>query len=74
MPVKNKFVLLLASRKFWAAVVGIAFMLLKTYDPDFAALTEDQVTTVIVDSIGVITIITAYILGTAIEDASAKKT
>jgi hypothetical protein len=60
----EKFKLLIASRKFWAALVGLVLVIIKAYQPDFP-LDGDQLT-------GVITVIVAYILGTGIEDGLSK--
>jgi len=60
----EKFKLLIASRKFWAALVGLVLVIIKAYKPDFP-LDGDQLT-------GVITVIVAYILGTGIEDGLSK--
>jgi len=60
----EKFKLLIASRKFWAALVGLVLVIIKAYEPDFP-LDGDQLT-------GVITVIVAYILGTGIEDGLSK--
>ena len=57
MPDKLKAVL--GSRKFWATIVGLGFMFLKSARPDFP-LDEEQVTQVIY-------VLMAYTLGTAIE-------
>ena len=56
----DKLKLLLSSRKFWAAVVGLVFMILKAWRPDFP-LDADQLA-------GIIAILVTYILGTALED------
>ncbi len=56
----NKWKMLLASRKFWAAVVGLAAILIKNWLPDFPMDAE-----VISNMIAVIA---AYILGVALED------
>jgi hypothetical protein len=51
---------LLASRKFWAAAVGVVFTILQAVWPDFP-LQPEQVLEVVV-------LLAAYILGTAVED------
>ncbi len=55
---------LLGSRKFWAAVIGLALVILKTWKPDFP-LAEEQLTAVIY-------VLVAYILGTGIEDGLSR--
>ncbi|MCK9245919.1 MAG: hypothetical protein M0P11_03065 [Anaerolineaceae bacterium] len=55
-----KLKLLLGSRKFWAALVGLVFMIIKAWKPDFP-LDADQLA-------GIIAILVTYILGTALED------
>ncbi len=57
----EKFKHLLASRKFWAAVVGLGMIVLKAYRPEFP-LDEDQITSLVVVLVG-------YMLGVAVEDA-----
>ncbi len=52
---------LLASRKFWAAVVGLAVVVLKAWKPEIS-IDQNQVADFVV-------IVIAYILGTAIEDS-----
>ena len=56
----NKFTLLLSSRKFWAAQVGLAMVILTHYVPDFP-VAEDQI-------LALVLVIVSYILGTAVED------
>ncbi len=56
----NKFLLLLKSRKFWAALIGIIVMVVKNYDPNFP-LSEEQITSLVM-------VVIAYILGTSLED------
>ena len=51
---------LLSSRKFWAALIGLALIILKTYSPGFP-ISESELTNLIY-------VLIAYILGTAIED------
>ena len=60
----EKFKLLITSRKFWAALVGLILVIIKAFEPDFP-LEGDQLT-------GVITVIVAYILGTGIEDGLSR--
>lgn len=55
-----KWKVLLASRKFWAAVVGLAVLLVKTWYPDFP-LEPDILSRLM-------TLIMAYIMGVAVED------
>lgn len=57
----SKFMNVLHSRKFWAAVVGTLFVILEEFIPGFP-LTADQVSSVVY-------MIVAYIIGTAVEDA-----
>ena len=56
----NKFLSLLRSRKFWAALVGLALVIVRTFAPDFP-LEDEQLT-------AVVWVIAAYILGTGLED------
>jgi hypothetical protein len=58
--VKNRLAGLLASRKFWAAAVGVVFTVVQAVWPGFP-LQPEQVTEVIA-------LLAAYILGTAVED------
>ena len=51
---------LLKSRKFWAALVGLALVIIKAYRPDFP-LDEQQVGNLVY-------MLAAYILGVALED------
>lgn len=51
---------LLASRKFWAALIGLILLVIKAFKPDIP-VTEEQATSIVY-------ILMAYILGTAIED------
>lgn len=57
----SKIAALLQSRKFWAAFIGIIFMFLTEFFPDFP-ISEEQVSNMIY-------LLIAYILGTAIDDA-----
>lgn len=60
----TKFYDLLRSRKFWAAMTALVFMLVKAYKPDFP-LDESEIT-------NLVTVLAAYILGTAIEDRALR--
>ena len=60
---KEKWKLLLGSRKFWAALIGLGLVIIKAYRPDFP-LQEDQL-------VAVVSVLAAYILGVAVEDAGA---
>lgn len=61
----EKFKLLLGSRKFWAALVGIVMVVVKVYVPDFP-ISEDQI-------LGLVLVIVSYILGTALEDGLSRR-
>jgi hypothetical protein len=62
----DKWKTLLSSRKFWATLVGLVFMIIKTVKPDFP-LDGDQLA-------GILALLVSYILGTALEDGlSANK-
>jgi hypothetical protein len=56
---------LLTSRKFWAALVGLALVVIKAYRPDFP-IQEEQLANVIY-------LLVAYVLGTALEDGLNRK-
>ncbi len=60
----TKLKLLLGSRKFWAAVVGLALVIVKAFFPDFP-LAEEELTKVVY-------VLIAYILGTGIEDGLSR--
>ena len=62
----EKIKLLLGSRKFWAAIVGLALMLVKAWKPEFP-LEEEQLT-------GIVVLLVSFILGTAVEDGLSRKT
>ena len=51
---------LLSPRKFWATMVGVIFMVVKTWLPDFPLESEEIA--------GILAILVSYILGTALED------
>lgn len=55
----DKLIELLKSRKFWAAVIGVVLMAVKSVNPDFP-LSDEQLTNVVY-------MLVAYIIGTAIE-------
>ena len=61
----SKLQTLLASRKFWAALIGLGLIIIKAYRPDFP-ITSDQMTAIVVILVG-------YIMGTAIQDSSLPK-
>ncbi|MAT42271.1 MAG: hypothetical protein CL609_08020 [Anaerolineaceae bacterium] len=56
----NKWKMLLVSRKFWAAVVGLVVILIKNWQPDFPI--EPELLS------NMIAVIVAYIMGVAVED------
>ena len=58
---QSKLKALLSSRKFWAAVIGLAVLVTKAFKPDLP-ITEDQITSIVY-------VLIAYILGTAIESS-----
>jgi hypothetical protein len=60
----DKIKLLLGSRKFWAALIGLALIIIKAFRPDFP-LAEEQLTAVVY-------VLVAYILGTGIEDGFSR--
>ncbi len=60
----SKFKQLLASRKFWAALIGLALIITKAFKPDFP-LEQEQLTAIVYTLV-------AYILGTGIEDGLAR--
>jgi len=58
----DKLQALLTSRKFWAALIGLALIILKAFRPDFP-IQQDQLT-------GIVVVLVGYILGTAVEDSA----
>lgn len=60
----DKFKQLLGSRKFWAAFIGLALIIVKVWRPDFP-LDGEALT-------GIVAVLMAYILGTGIEDGLAR--
>ena len=61
----EKFKQLLGSRKFWAALIGLAMVFVHQYVPDFP-IGEDQI-------LGLVLVIVSYILGTALEDGLSRQ-
>jgi Na+(H+)/acetate symporter ActP len=59
-PLAERLKRLVASRKLWASLVGLAFICLKQYRPDFP-LSEEQL-------YQIVTLLAAYILGVGISD------
>ncbi|MFZ3069873.1 MAG: hypothetical protein WA110_01955 [Anaerolineaceae bacterium] len=55
-----KWKVLLSSRKFWAALMGLVVMVVKAWKPDFPLEAEELA--------GILSVLVAYILGTALED------
>jgi len=62
----EKWMRLLRSRKFWAALVGLGMVLVRAFAPDFP-LTDEQM-------VGLAVVLASYILGVAVEDAGLPKT
>lgn len=60
----EKIKLLLASRKFWAALVGLLFLVVKNFDPAFD-MPEGE-------TVAFVSMLAAYILGVAVEDGLRK--
>jgi hypothetical protein len=59
----NKFQVLIRSRKFWASIVGVGLIVLRTFVPSFPIADADLTKIVFV--------IVAYVLGTGLEDSKA---
>ena len=55
---------LVKSRKFWAAVVGLALIIVKNVDPNFPIAEADL--------LNMVYLLVAYILGTSLEDMRLK--
>ena len=58
-----KFLSIFKSRKFWAAIIGIAVMVLRELVPNFP-IGDEQITEMVM-------LLIAYIMGVAVEDAGA---
>ena len=56
----DKWKVFLSSRKFWATLVGLVFMVIRAVKPD-VPLDGDQLA-------GILALLVSYILGTALED------
>ncbi|MHB8132878.1 MAG: hypothetical protein ACYDH1_01530 [Anaerolineaceae bacterium] len=56
----NKWKVLLGSRKFWAALVGLVFLVVRNFDPGFNVPEAETV--------AFVSLLAAYILGVALED------
>lgn len=61
----DKFKMLLGSRKFWAALVGLVLMAVKAWAPDFPLEAEPLS--------AILAMLAAYILGTALEDGLSRR-
>ena len=61
----SKIQYLLTSRKFWAALFGVIMMILQIWWPDLP-LDAEQIA-------GIVAVLAAYILGTALEDGLRNK-
>jgi hypothetical protein len=55
---------LLSSRKFYAALIGLALVIVKAWRPDFPLIEEDLTS--------IVYVLVAYILGTGIEDGLSR--
>jgi hypothetical protein len=62
----EKVKLLLGSRKFWAACVGLVLLVVKVWKPDLPLEAEPLA--------GILAVLAAYILGTALEDGLTRGT
>lgn len=56
---------LLASRKFWAALIGVVLVTVKAFRPDFP-LAEEELTNLVY-------LLVAYIIGTGFESGLARR-
>ncbi len=57
----SKLSALLKSRKFWAAVIGLALIVARNWIPNFLPFSDADITAVLF-------VLISYILGTALED------
>ena len=64
-----KIVELLKSRKFWAALIGLALIMIQPFAPNFPVSDPNAIVDPLVQLIGVAVVIGSYIVGTAIESA-----
>ena len=58
----NKLQLLVRSRKFWASIIGVCLIVLRTFVPNFPIADADLSK--------IVYVIVAYILGTGLEDSA----
>ena len=56
----TKWKMLFASRKFWAALIGLIFLVIQHFDPAFNVPETE--------TIAFVSVLAAYILGVALED------
>lgn len=61
----SKWKLLLGSRKFWAAFVGLLFLVIRNFDSGFDVPESETV--------AFVSVLAAYILGVALEDGLSKR-
>lgn len=61
----QKWKLLFGSRKFWAALIGLVFLVVKNFDPGFN-LPESE-------TVAFVSLLAAYILGVALEDGLSNR-
>jgi hypothetical protein len=56
---ENKLITLLKSRKFWAALIGLVLLIIKSFDDKFP-LNDEEVTNMVY-------LLVAYIIGTGLD-------
>jgi hypothetical protein len=61
----DKLKLLLKSRKFWAALMGVVMVIVRGLAPNFP-ISDEQM-------IGIVVVLVGYIIGTGLEDGLAKR-